>query len=183
MGRGPRRWGDAAAGILADFAALYRVEAEARERRLSATDRAQLRQNRSELVLARLRQKLAVAQAKASPQSPVGLAAAYALARWDCLCQFAQPGYGHIEIDDNPVENCIRPSALGKRNWLFIGHPDAGWKSAVLFSLLGTCKLLTVNPELYLTWVQPKLAAATNLAAATGLLPHDYATTAKERTA
>jgi transposase len=190
MAHARRKWvealdggGEVVAGILADFAALYRVEAEARERRLPATDRAQLRKNRSELVLARLRQKLAVAQSNALPQSPVGLAAAYALARWDCLCRFAQPGYGHIEIDDNPVENCIRPSALGKRNWLFIGHPDAGWKSAVLYSLLGTCKLLSVNPELYLLWVLPKLAAATNLSAATGLLPHDYAATVKECTA
>lgn len=175
--------GEVVAGILADFAALYRVESEARERRLSPTDRTQLRQNRSELVLVRLRQKLAVAQSNALPQSLVGLAAAYALVRWDCLCRFAQPGYGHIEIDDNPVENCIRPSALGKRNWLFIGHPDEGWKSTVLYSLLGTCKLLAVNPELYLNWVLSKLAAATNLAAATGLLPHDYAATVKERTA
>ena len=190
MAHARRKWveavdggGELVAGVLADMAALYRVEAEARERRLSASDRAQLRQNRSELVLARLRQKLEAAQAKALPQSRVGLAAAYALARWDSLCRFAQPGHGHVEIDDNPVENCIRPSALGKKNWLFIGHPDAGWKSAVLYSVLGTCKLLHVNPELYLHWVLPKLAAATTASAATGLLPHDYAATVKERRA
>jgi len=175
--------GATVAGVLADFAALYRVEAEARDDKLSAAARAQLRKNRSELVLARLHQKLEAARANALPQSRVGLAASYALSRWPALSRFAEPGYGHIEIDNNPIENCIRPSALGKRSWLFVGHPDAGWKSAVLYSILGTCKLLKVNPELYLNWVLPKLAAATNLTAATGLLPHDYATTVKERSA
>ena len=190
MAHARRKWveaveggGEIVAGILADFAALYRVEAEAREGKISAAERAQLRKNRSELILARLRRKLELARADVLPQSRVGLAAAYTLSRWSSLCRFAEPGYGHIEIDDNPIENCIRPSALGKRSWLFIGHPDAGWKSAVLYSILGTCKLLKVNPELYLNWVLPQLAAATNLTAATGLLPHDYAATVKERVA
>jgi hypothetical protein len=66
---------------------------------------------------------------------------------------------------------------------LFIGHPDAGWKTAVLYSVLGTCKLLKVNPGLYLAWVLPKLAASNTTTAASGLLPHDYATIVKERSA
>ena len=61
------------------------------------------------------------------------------------------------------------------RNWLFIGHPDAGWRSAVVYSVVGTCRLLSVNPEDYLNWVLPKLAVATTKNTA-GLLPHDYAT-------
>ena len=65
-------------------------------------------------------------------------------------------------IDSNAVENCIRPSAVGKKNFLFVGHPDAGWRSAVLYSILGTCKLQGVNPWRYLTWALPRLAAATN---------------------
>jgi hypothetical protein len=60
------------------------------------------------------------------------------------------------------------------KNWLFIGHPDAGWRSAVIYSIVGTCRLLNVNPEAYLTWVLPRLASATTKTA-TGLLPHDYA--------
>ena len=55
---------------------------------------------------------------------------------------------------------------------MFVGHPDAGWKSAVAYSILGTCKLLKINPEAYLNWVLPKLAAATNHDSV--LLPHDY---------
>jgi hypothetical protein len=60
------------------------------------------------------------------------------------------------------VENSIRPSAIGKKNFLFVGHPDAGWRTAVLYSILGTCKLHDVNEWSYLTWALPRLAAATN---------------------
>ena len=54
------------------------------------------------------------------------------------------------------------------------GGVRSGWCSAVIYSIVGTCRLLGVNPEAYLTWVLPKLAAATNRTA-TALLPHDYA--------
>lgn len=59
-------------------------------------------------------------------------------------------------------------------NWLFIGHPEAGWRSAVIYSITGTCKLQGVNPESYLRWVLPKLAAATT-ATAKNLLPSNFA--------
>ncbi len=120
-----------------------------------------------------------LARERALPQSGVGKAAAYALDRWEQLARFAQPGFGHVEIDSNQIENGIRPSALGKRNWLFVGHPDAGWKSAVIYSVVGTCKLLRINPEDYLNWVLPRLAAGTNKSTA-DLLPHDYLRLLKE---
>ncbi len=63
---------------------------------------------------------------------------------------------------------------VGLRNYLFIGHPDAGWRSAVIYSVVGTCRLLGVNPEAYMLWVLPKLAVATNKTAV-NLLPHDFA--------
>ena len=79
---------------------------------------------------------------------------------------------------NNPVERGIRPTKLGAKNWLFIGHPDAGWRSAVVYSIVGTCKLAGVNPEHYLRWVLPKLAAATT-STAKNLLPHDFAALAQ----
>jgi hypothetical protein len=88
--------------------------------------------------------------------------------------RYAKVGFGHVNIDNNPIEGTFRPTKVGLRNYLFIGHPAAGWRSAVVYSVVATCKLLGVNPENYLTWVLPKLAAATNKTA-TGLLPHDYA--------
>ena len=53
---------------------------------------------------------------------------------------------GRYEIDTNLVENAIRPSCVGKRNWLFIGHPDAGWRSAVIYSLLITARRYRLSP-------------------------------------
>jgi hypothetical protein len=57
---------------------------------------------------------------------------------------------------------------------MHIGHPKAGWRSAVIYTVVGTCRLLKVDPQAYLTWVLPKLAAATNHSVS-GLLPHDFA--------
>lgn len=72
------------------------------------------------------------------------------------------------------IERGIRPTKLGAKNWIFIGHSDAGWRSAVIYSILGTCKLLKVNPQHYLEWVLPKLAAA-KANQTSGLMPHDFA--------
>lgn len=65
----------------------------------------------------------------------------------------------------------MRPSAVGKKNFLFAGHPSAGWRSAVLYSVLGTCALVRANPWKYLTWVLPKLAAATTQTDPAALTP------------
>lgn len=96
------------------------------------------------------------------------------LNRWPQLVRYAKPGYGHINIDQNPVESQIRPTKIGAKNWMHIGHPKAGWRSAVIYSIVGTCRLLEVDPFAYLRWVLPRLAAATTQTVS-GLLPHDYA--------
>ena len=62
-----------------------------------------------------------------------------------------------MEIDSNLVENAIRPTAVGKKSFLFIGHPDAGWRSAVMYTLIGSCRRRRINPELYLRDVLTKL--------------------------
>ena len=108
------------------------------------------------------------------PRSALGRSANYALNRWQTLTRYAEPDMGHVLIDQNSVERGIRPTKLGAKNWLYIGHPDAGWRSAVIYSITGTCKLLKVNPVDYLTWVLPRLATATS-GQTDGLLPHDYA--------
>jgi len=73
------------------------------------------------------------------------------------------------------MENCFRPTKIGLKNYMFIGNPRAGWVSAVLYTVIGTCRLVGVNPEEYLRWVLPQLAAGTNRSTASGLLPHDFA--------
>jgi len=63
-------------------------------------------------------------------------------------------------LNSNPIENSIRPSALGKKNWLFIGHPEAGERSAVIYTLLGSCRRHGVNPFDYLKDLFTRLPAA-----------------------
>ena len=65
-----------------------------------------------------------------------------------------------MEIDNNLVENAIRPSALGKKNFLFIGHPDVGERSAVIYTLPGSCRRHGLNPNDYLKDLFTRLPAA-----------------------
>ena len=67
---------------------------------------------------------------------------------------------GVLEIDNNILENSIRPSAIGKKNWLFIGHPEAGERSAVIYTLLGSCRRHGINPFDYLKDLFTRLPAA-----------------------
>ncbi len=92
------------------------------------------------------------------PQGLFGQAIDYALKRWDALNRFVDDGV--LEIDTNQLENSIRPSALGKRNWLFVGHPGAGQSSAVIDTLLGSCRRQGINPFDYLKDLFTSLPAA-----------------------
>ena len=91
------------------------------------------------------------------PQGLLGQAIDYALKRWEAVTQFIADGT--LEIDNNLIENAIRPSALGKRNFLFFGHPEAGERSAVIYTLLGSCRRHGVNPFDYLKDLFTRLPA------------------------
>ena len=69
---------------------------------------------------------------------------------------------GRLEIDNNGVENAIRPSAVGKKNWLFIGAKDAGRKSAILYSLIISCRNHGVEPRGYIKYLIETLPTLTN---------------------
>ena len=79
-----------------------------------------------------------------TPQSAIGKAMTYSLTRWDKLMIYANDG--RLEIDNNLVENSIRPIAIGRKNYLFAGSHDAARRAAMIYSLLGTCKLKGVEP-------------------------------------
>lgn len=166
--------GEDVAALIADLGALYGVEKEARERTLGDPDRAQLRAERCPEIFERLHTRFTQLRERVLPQSPLGKASHYALNHWTKLTRYAQEGFGHVLIDNNSIERGIRPTKLGSKNWVFIGHPKAGWRSAVIYSITGTCKLLNVNPHNYLEWVLPRLAAARSNAV-NGVLPHDFA--------
>jgi hypothetical protein len=89
------------------------------------------------------------------PQSLLGQAIDYALGQWPTLQVFLKDG--RIEIDNNLVENAIRPTALGKKNWLFIGDADAGQRSAIVYTLIENCRRGRLDPFPYLRDVLTRL--------------------------
>ena len=99
-------------------------------------------------------------RAQALPRSLLGKACAYLLEHWAPLTAHLQ--HSQTRLDNNLIENAIRPSALGKKNWLFIGHPDAGQRSAIIYSLVVSCQRHGKDPMAYLRDVLTRLPAMTN---------------------
>ena len=91
-----------------------------------------------------------------TPKSTIGKALAYSIERWGRLSLYATTG--HLNIDNNPVENSIRPVAIGRKNYLFAGSHEAAQRSAMLYSLLGTCKLHSIEPYQWLRHVLQNIA-------------------------
>jgi transposase len=159
--------------LLKDITELYNIEKRATALGLTYAQRGGLRHAKAKPVLKRLQRKFLKLKRDLPLFGKLREAVTYATGRWSHLAAYAKINNGHINIDQNPIERCFRPTKVGLRNYLFIGHPKAGWRSAVIYSVIGTCRLLGINPEEYLRWVLPKLAAATNKTA-TDLLPHDF---------
>ena len=93
------------------------------------------------------------------PKSTLGKAVRYFLNEYTAMLGYLREG--RFEIDNNLVENDIRPSAVGRRRWLFIGHPDAGWRSAVIYTIIQSCRRRGINPQAYLTDVLRRLPSMT----------------------
>lgn len=99
------------------------------------------------------------AEGRLLPQSSLGKAVAYFLNEYTALVGYLRDG--RFEIDNNLVENDVRPAAVGRKRWLFIGHPDAGWRSAVIYTIIQTCRRHGINTQEYLTDVLARLPAMT----------------------
>lgn len=108
---------------------LYQLEREWDAANVGAQCAA-LRQEHFARPLARLRRLVLALCARVFPKSGLGKVCAYLLAHWEPLVAHQQ--HAVTRLDNNLVENAIRPSAIGKKNWLFIGHPDAGQRSAII---------------------------------------------------
>lgn len=150
--------GRAAAWLVGQIGLLYAVEKHLRERKAGPQLRAAVRAWQSRPILARLRRALEVVRRRVLPKSLLGQAIDYTLARWEGLTRFVDDG--RLEIDNNLCENAIRPTAIGKKNFLFIGHPEAGQRSAVIYSVLGSCRRHGINPAEYLHDVFERLPKA-----------------------
>jgi transposase len=94
------------------------------------------------------------------PRSGLGRAVDYALGQWSVLLTYVE--HGELEIDNNACERKIRPTAVGKRNWLFIWHAEAGQRSAAMYTVIESCRAHGIDPLAYLRDVLTRLPAATN---------------------
>jgi len=138
---------------------LYQLEREWDEAQVGER-RAALRQEHFAQPLRWLRRVTFGLRQQALPRSLVGKACSYLLDHWEVLVAHQQHAF--TRLDNNLVENAIRPSAIGKKNWLFIGHPDAGQRSAIIYSLLVSCQRHGKDPLAYLRDVLRRLPAMTN---------------------
>ena len=90
----------------------------------------------------------------------MGLAISYALSHWTLLGVYLEDG--RVEIDNNLCENAIRPTALGKKNWLFIGQAEAGDRAAILYTIVECCRRRGLDPYAYMRDILTRLPNATN---------------------
>ncbi|MDB5830140.1 MAG: transposase [Variovorax sp.] len=134
---------------------LYRVEGEARDKKMNSEERLALRKKESKPIMERLKARVTEISATLDPSSKVVKACKYTLGQWTKLEVYLEDG--RVEIDNNWCEGAMRPLVLGRKNWLHVGSEEAGPKIAAIASIVETCRRLDVNLIKYLNDVLPKL--------------------------
>lgn len=129
---------------------LYKIERKGREEQLSADRIKELRLEGSLPIINELGKWIFEEIKSTLPQSQIGKAMTYAYARWDALSAYLNDG--NLQIDNNLVENAIRPVALGRKNYLFAGSHDAAQRAAMIYSFFAICKKHEVNPFQWLKY-------------------------------
>ena len=140
---------------LAAIGQLYDVEDRAGA--LAHDERRALRQAQSRPVVERLHERLLASRDQLRPTSKLGEAVEYALARWPSLLRYLDDG--RLAIDTNHLERQLRPIAVGRANWLFLGRETAGPTAAILYTVIQSARLNQVDVLPYLTDVLRRLPA------------------------
>ena len=143
---------------LARIGKLYAIEQAGRG--LDAEARRALRQREAKPVLDALFTWLYATRQSLADGGATAKAIDYSLKRWQALIRYADSG--DLPIDNNPMENAIRPIAIGKKNWLFAGSERAGKRAAAIQSLIGTARLNGLDPAAWLRETLEKLPAWPN---------------------
>ncbi len=138
---------------LEQFAKVYAVEREAKE--ISADERKAIRQHYTQPMLDALHEWMLLQRQKVPEGSATAKALDYSLRRWVALTRFADDG--RLPIDNNWIENQIRPIALGRSNWLFAGSLRAGQRAAAVMSLIQSARMNGHDPYAYLRDVLTRL--------------------------
>ena len=148
--------------LLRQIQHLYQIEARLRAHRAGPRLRQAMRASQSRPIVARLEKVLLRLKTRGRylPQSSLGQAIDYALSQWPTLTVYLNDG--RVEIDNNLVENAIRPTAIGKKNWLFIGAAEAGQRSAIIYTIIESCRRRGLDPYAYLRDLLTRLPQMTN---------------------
>ncbi len=165
--------------ILALIASLYRIERNLAEIEAPPDSRELVRGVHARPLVAELKDKILTEREKHLPQSKLGEALNYALNQWEEFERYLSDG--SLEIDNNKIENAIRPAKLGLKNYLFFGGAEAGATSALFYTLVGNCKALGIDPELYLAEVLRRMTSTTTVEQAAGLTPSKLADEIRSR--
>ncbi len=158
-----------AARAVALIAKLYEIEREARD--LDPQARWLLRQQRAKPVADALHAWLVEQRHKLANADSTAKAIDYALSNWPALMRYLEDG--NVPIDNNAAENSVRPLAVGRKNWLFVGSQQAGERAAVVMSLIESAKLNGHDPWAYLKDVFQRLPTLKQRDLAQ-LLPHNW---------
>jgi len=134
---------------------LYKIEKHARDNKLSPDERYEIRKEKSKPILDAFKQWLDHHLTKTSEQGKIGKAIRYCLNNWKQLTRFLKDG--RVEIDNNLLENTIRPFAIGRKNWMMMGSPKGAKAGATFYSLIETCKANNIDPQKYLTQMFHKI--------------------------
>jgi transposase len=143
--------------LLRQIQNLYQIEARLREQKAGPKLRQAVRARESKSIVKRLERALVRLKSNGRhlPQSLLGMAMDYALSQWPTLQMYLSNG--RVEIDNNLVENAIRPTALGKKNWLFVGEAEAGERAAIIYTCIESCRRRGLDPYAYLKDVLTRL--------------------------
>ncbi|MGY4385724.1 transposase [Pedobacter sp. UYP24] len=130
--------------VLGELQKVYAIERKFLEKRIDAAQLFADRTEQAAPILVKLKEWMLENYVQVLPKSPIGKAIQYALSRWDQLSVYLLDA--DLLIDNNQIENAVRPLAIGRKNYLFAGSHEAAQRAAMLYSFMGTCKKNGVNP-------------------------------------
>ena len=150
---------------------LYKIEKIARENALSPDEIVSLRREQAVPILSEFKSWMDKRVSQAPPKALLGQALNYAITRWDKLIRYIENG--HITPDNNAAENALRPFVIGRKNFLFAGHPNGAHAAATLYSLIETAKACGFDPYQYLRYLFARLPFAQTEQDYRALLPQN----------
>ena len=141
--------------MLALIQLLYRIERKAKDLKLPPEGVLDLRQREARPVFENLGELVKLFAQMRPPKTPFGRAMAYATNQWEAMARYLE--VPEAALDNNSMEHAMRAVVMGRRNWLHVGQEVGGERAANLFSLMGSCHRLGVNPYEYLCDIVPRL--------------------------